>query len=223
VHPAGDRPPAASWLYDDLLAWISPGGLLLTAMMLRFPAGLQLLRAQAPELVLPTWLAGAYAIGLTLSPIGRLVYGAAQAYVWYRLRDAWTPAIAFLADRLHHTEGLDLPAASQMSASLFHDADRRLREYLEAVDPSARAVGHRMKILCNLACNAGAACLVFMAIDAAAGNAVTWTPPQISVGFLCTLLAFIAAAYRERRRQRTQLSLWRRTRVLGGVGDQVAR
>jgi hypothetical protein len=213
-----------SWLYDDLLAWISPGGLLLTTLVLRFPAGLQLLRAQAPELVLPTWLAGAYAIGLALSPIGRLVYGAAQAYVWRELRDAWAPAIAFLADRLHRSEGLDLPgldlpAANRMSASQFHDVDRRLREYLEAVDPSARAVGHRMKILCNLACNAGAACLVFIAIDAAAGHAVTWTLPQISVGFLCTLLAFIAAAYRERRRQRTQLSLWRRTRILGVLGD----
>jgi hypothetical protein len=29
------RPPASSWLYDDLLAWLSPGGLLLTALILQ--------------------------------------------------------------------------------------------------------------------------------------------------------------------------------------------
>jgi hypothetical protein len=219
MRPPNERPPATSWLYDDLLAWLSPGGLLLTALMLRFPAGLHLLRAQAPELVLPTWLAGAYAVGLALSPVGRLVYGSAQTVIWHQLRGAWSPAIAFLADRLQRTEGVTLPDASHMSASLFHDVDRRLREYLEAVDPSARAVLHRMKILCNLSCNAAAACVVFVAIDAAAGNAITWTLPQVLVSLSCTLLAFIAAAYRERRRQRTQLSLWRRSRVLGQQGD----
>src|SRR5215471_14159121 len=73
-----DARPALSWLYDDLLAWLSPGGLLLTALALRFPRGLHLLRAQAPELTLPTWFAGAYAIGLALSPLGRLVYDVAR-------------------------------------------------------------------------------------------------------------------------------------------------
>ena len=68
-----EQRPTASWLYDDLLAWLSPGGLLLTAVALRFPRGLQLLRTQAPELTLPAWFAGAYAIGLALSPLGGLV------------------------------------------------------------------------------------------------------------------------------------------------------
>ena len=39
-HPDAPRSPAVrrdSWLYDDLLVWLSPGGLLLTALMLRFP------------------------------------------------------------------------------------------------------------------------------------------------------------------------------------------
>src|SRR6188472_4561559 len=92
--------PAAAWLYDDLLAWLSPGGLLLTALIIRFPHGLQLLREQAPELTLPTWFAGAYAIGLALSPLGRVVYAAAQGIVWPHLRSAWTPAVAFLAGEL---------------------------------------------------------------------------------------------------------------------------
>lgn len=48
-----------SWLYDDLLVWLSPGGLLLTALMLRYPEGLRTLCALAPELTLPTWFAGA--------------------------------------------------------------------------------------------------------------------------------------------------------------------
>ena len=68
-----ERRPTAGWLYDDLLAWLSPGGLLLTALALRFPRGLQLLRAQAPELTLPTWLAGTYVVGLALSPLGRCI------------------------------------------------------------------------------------------------------------------------------------------------------
>ena len=71
-----DAPPrprsAAAWLYDDLLAWLCPGGLLLTALVLRHPGGLHALREQAPELVLPTWLAGAYVLGLALSPLGEL-------------------------------------------------------------------------------------------------------------------------------------------------------
>ena len=124
-----ERRPTAAWLYDDLLAWLSPGGLLLTALALRFPRGLQLLRAEAPELTLPTWLAGAYVVGLALSPLGRLVYGAAQGIVWPRLRASWTPAISFLADRLERSEGLSLPAAASMSTHVFHDVDRRMREY----------------------------------------------------------------------------------------------
>jgi hypothetical protein len=48
------------WLHDDLIAWLSPGSLLLTALMLRFPACLRALRAIAPDLTLPTWFAGAY-------------------------------------------------------------------------------------------------------------------------------------------------------------------
>jgi hypothetical protein len=86
-----------SWLYDDLLAWLCPGGLLLTALMLRFPQELNMLREQAPELTLPTWFAGAYVIGLALSPLGRVIYAAAQAIVWPHLRTAWAPAIEFLA------------------------------------------------------------------------------------------------------------------------------
>jgi hypothetical protein len=210
----GERPPAASWLYDDLLAWLSPAGLLLTALILRFPEGLRMLRAEAPELVFPTWLAGAYALGLALSPLGRLVYGAAQGIVWRHLREAWAPAIHFLADRLHRTEGLDLPDASHMSAALFHDVDRRIREYLEAVDPSSRPVLHRMKILCSLSCNTTAACVGFVAVDVISGHAAAWTLSQVSAGVLCTALALTTAIYRERRRQRTQLSIWRRLQVL---------
>jgi hypothetical protein len=204
---------SASWLYDDLLAWLSPGGLLLTALILRFPSGFQLLRAQAPELTLPTWFAGAYAIGLALSPLGRIVYAAAQAIVWPRLRTAWSPAIDFLAGRLLRSEGLAVPRAEEMSTSVFHDVDRRLREYLEAVDPSSRNSLNRMKVLCSLSCNTTAACIVFVAVDALAGNAPSWTARQVAVAILSTSLAFVAAVYRERRRQRTQLSTWRRTQV----------
>src|SRR5688572_7113964 len=198
----------ASWLYDDLLAWLSPGGLLLTALALRFPRGLHLLREQAPELTLPTWLAGAYALGLALSPLGRIVYG------------AWTPAIAFLGERLQRTEALVIPPAGSMSVHVFHDVDRRMREYLEAVDPSARDTLNRMKVLCSLSCNAAAACVVFIAIDALAGNAPTWTGSQVAAAFLFTALAFVAAVYRERRRQRTQLSVWRCSQV--GQGERTA-
>ena len=202
-----------SWLYDDLLAWLSPGGLLLTALALRFPSSLQALRAQAAELTLPTWFAGAYALGLALSPLGRIIYGCAQAIVWPRLRTSWAPAIAFLAERLERTEGLALPSAARMPTSVFHDVDRRLREYLEAVDPSSRSVMNRMKVLCSLSCNAAAGCVVFVGVDLVAGNAPTWTRAQAASGALCALLASVAAVYRERRRQRTQLSLWRRSQV----------
>jgi len=51
--PTSTKQRSASWLYDDRLAWLSPGGLLITAVALRFPEGLALLRAQAHELVLP--------------------------------------------------------------------------------------------------------------------------------------------------------------------------
>ena len=204
---------AASWLYDDLLAWLSPGGLLLTALALRYPFGLQMLRAQAPELILPTWLAGSYALGLALSPLGRVIYAMAQGIVWPRLRGSWAPAIAFLAERLARTEGLTLPDAANMSTHVFHDVDRRMRENLEAMDASSRNVLNRMKVLCSLACNAAAACLVFIAVDSLMGRYVTWTASQITVALLIVGVALLAAVYRERRRQRTQLSIWRRLQV----------
>jgi NADH:ubiquinone oxidoreductase subunit K len=202
-----------SWLYDDLLAWLCPGGLLLTALMLRFPHGLHLLREQAPELTLPTWFAGAYVIGLALSPLGRIVYAAAQAIVWPYLRSAWSPAVAFLAERLMRDEALTIPAAETMSVHVFHDVDRRMREYLEAVDPTSRSALNRMKVLCSLSCNSAAACVVFIMLDALAGNIPTWTISQIAAASLTTGLAFVAAVYRERRRQRTQLSVWRRCQI----------
>ena len=211
----GERPQsAASWLYDDLLAWLCPGGLLLTALVLRYPAGLHLLRAEAPELTLPTWFAGAYVLGLALSPLGRLIYAIAQAIVWPRLRQAWAPAIAFLGQRLARSEGLVLPDAAQMSTSVFHDADRRMREYLEAVEPSSRQSLNRMKVLCSLACNSAAACVVFVVVELLMGRAREWTPSQVGVGVVVIVLALVAAVYRERRRQRTQLSIWRRLQVL---------
>lgn len=217
TSPQGREPgprAAGAWLYDDLLAWLCPGGLLLTALALRYPDGLRLLRAQAPELTLPTWFAGAYVLGLALSPLGRLVYAFAQAIVWPRLRQAWTPAIAFLAQRLQRDEGLSLPDAAHMSTSVFHDVDRRMREYLEAVDPSSRQALNRMKVLCSLACNAAAAALVFVAIDAARGGYRYWSASQVGIGAFAIGLALVAAVYRERRRQRTQLSIWRRLQVV---------
>ena len=216
-----EQRPTASWLYDDLLAWLSPGGLLLTAVALRFPRGLQLLRTQAPELTLPTWFAGAYAIGLALSPLGRLVYAAAQGIVWPHLRSAWTPAVAFLAGELKRSEGLSLPDAQAMSTHVFHDVDRRMREYLEAVDPSSRPSLNRMKVLCSLSCNTAAACVVFIALDALAGNAATWTASQVAAGGVCTIITFVAAVYRERRRQRTQLSIWRRLQVASAARAEI--
>jgi len=215
---AEPRPRAAgAWLYDDLLAWLCPGGLLLTALALRHPAGLHLLREQAPELTLPTWFAGAYALGLALSPIGRLVYGVAQAIVWPHLRAAWTPAIAFLSQRLARSEGLVLPDAAHMSTSVFHDVDRRMREYLEAADPSSRNALNRMKVLCSLSCNAAAACLAFVAVEALTGGWRDWSAGQAAAAALAIALALVAAVYRERRRQRTQLSIWRRLQIENGA------
>lgn len=208
-----DRKPRESWLYDDLLAWLSPGGLLLTALALRFPSGLQALREQAPELTLPTWLAGAYALGVALSPLGRVVYAIAQAIVWPFLRSAWTPAIRFLADRLQHSEGLTVSDPARMGSGEFHDLDRRLREYIEAVDPSSRSVMNRMKVLCSLSCNTAAGTLVFLLVDALAGNAASWTGMQIALAAAVLCGSLIAAVYRERRRQRTQLSIWRRLQI----------
>ena len=205
-----ERRGSLAWLYDDLLAWLTPGGLLVTALALRFPRGLELLRERAPELTLPTWFAGAYALGLALSPLGRIVYAIAQAIVWPRLRNAWTPAIKFLSERLQHSEGSALPDPSTMSVHVFHDVDRRMREYLEAVDPSSRETLHRMKVLCSLSCNTTAACVIFIVVDALAGNAPTWTMAQAGVAALIMLLVLVTAVYRERRRQRTQLSVWRR-------------
>ena len=46
----------------------------------------------------------------------------------------------------------------------------RLREYIEALDPDARRTMHRLKVLCSLSCNALAASVVFIAIDALAGR-----------------------------------------------------
>ncbi len=211
-----DEQRGASWLYDDLLAWLSPGGLLITALALRFPDGLALLRTQAPELILPAWFAGAYAVGLALSPLGRLVYSFAQAIVWKTLRDAWAPVIGFLAKRLKQTEGMEVPDASTMSTAQFHDLDRRIREYLEAVDPSSRPVLNRMKVLCSLSCNTAAACVVFLVLDLIAGNFPRWTPAYFLAWLLSFAVAMVAAVYRERRRQRTQLSVWRRLQVLEG-------
>ena len=205
-----------SWLYDDLLAWLSPGGLLITAVALRFPDGLAFLRAHAPELVLPAWFAGAYAVGLALSPLGRLVYSFAQAVVWRSLRGAWTPVISFFSKRLKQTEGMDVPEASAMSGGEFHDLDRRVREYLEAIDPTSRPVLNRMKVLCSLACNTAAGCVVFLALDVIAGNLPRWTPSFVVAWLLCFVVAMVAAVYRERRRQRTQLSVWRRLQVAEG-------
>ena len=206
----------ASWLYDDLLAWLSPGGLLITAVALRFPDGLAFLRAHAPELVLPAWFAGAYAVGLALSPLGRLVYAFAQAVVWRTLRGAWAPVVGFFSNRLKQTEGINVPDSSAMSAGEFHDLDRRVREYLEAVDPTSRPVLNRMKVLCSLACNTAAACVVFLALDVIAGNLLRWTPSFMLAWVLCFVVAMVAAVYRERRRQRTQLSVWRRLQVAEG-------
>lgn len=205
-----------SWLYDDLLAWLSPGGSLLTALALRFPGGLSALRATAPELTLPTWFAGAYVLGLALSPIGRLAYSFAQFLVWPWLRSAWAPAIAFLGARLKQSEGHSVPDVSQMSAGEFHDLDRRMREYLEAADPSSRSVLNRMKVLCSLSCNTVAACVVFGLVDLAAGNRAQWTATQVVAWFLAFSMALVTAIYRERRRQRTQLSIWRRLQIPEG-------
>lgn len=211
---ADAKPRAAGgWLYDDLLAWLCPGGLLLTALALRYPAGLHLLREQAPELTLPTWFAGAYALGLALSPIGRLVYGVAQGIVWPRLRRAWTPAIEFLSARLERSEGLVLPDVRRMSTSVFHDVDRRMREYLEAADPSSRHTLNRMKVLCSLSCNAAAASVVFVTVELLTGRWSQWSGGEIAAAGLVIALALVAAVYRERRRQRTQLSIWRRLQI----------
>ncbi|QWP76119.1 hypothetical protein J5226_21400 [Lysobacter sp. K5869] len=215
--PSPPRPrSAAAWLYDDLLAWLCPGGLLLTALVLRHPGGLHALREQAPELVLPTWLAGAYVLGLALSPLGRLVYTFAQAVVWPRLRRAWTPALEFLSERLRRSEGLELPPPATMTSSQFHDADRRLREYLEAVAPESRATLDRMKVLCSLACNAAAGCFVFVLTDVASGGLADWSGGRVAIAAGAIALALTAAVYRERRRQRTQLSVWRRVRIERG-------
>lgn len=218
MSPHVSRPAREGWWHDDLLAWLCPGGLLLTALALRFPEPLRALRALAPELTLPTWFAGAYVLGLALSPLGRVAYGFAQAVVWPRLRAPWTPAIAFFAERLRAREGLRVSDAASMSVHEFHDLDRRMREYLEAVDPSARFALNRMKVLCSLSCNSVAACIVFVAVDAIAGRAPSWTGPQIAAGALTFAICAIGAVYRERRRQRTQLSIWRRSQVRAEAG-----
>jgi hypothetical protein len=211
--PMTRRPARDAWWYDDLLAWLCPGGLLLTALALRFPEPLRWLRALAPELTLPTWFVGAYVLGLALSPLGRIVYAFAQAIVWPRLRGPWTPAIDFLAARLQVSEGLRVSDPASMSVHEFHDLDRRMREYLEAVDPAARSTLNRMKVLCSLSCNSAAACVLFVLVDAIAGRVPTWTLGQVAIGALAFAICLIAAVYRERRRQRTQLSIWRRSQI----------
>ncbi|MGO4776154.1 hypothetical protein AB4084_11710, partial [Lysobacter sp. 2RAB21] len=143
----------------------------------------------------------------------RVVYGVAQGIVWPRLRGAWAPAIAFLSDRLQRSEGLILPSAAQMSTSVFHDVDRRMREYLEAADPSSRNTLNRMKVLCSLSCNAAAASLVFVTVEALTGRLAGWRGGEVAVAAFVIMLALIAAVYRERRRQRTQLSIWRRLQI----------
>jgi hypothetical protein len=204
---------AYGWWHDDLLAWLCPGGLLLTALMLRFPAGLQLLRERAPELTLPTWIAGAYVLGLALSPLGRIVYALAQAIVWPHMRQPSAVAVDFIVARMAREESIRLPPAATMSSSAFHEVDRRLREYLEAVEPDSRHALNRMKVLSSLSCNAAAACVAFIALEAVSGNAARWTPGQTGAGMLALLVALVAAVYRERRRQRMQLSLWRRLQI----------
>ena len=47
----------------------------------------------------------------------------------------------------------------------------------------------------------------------------TWTAPQIAMMAAILLLALVAAVYRERRRQRTRLPIWRRLRI-GVEGDR---
>ena len=103
-----------------------------------------------------------------------------------------------------------------MTTAQFHDLDRRIREYLEAMDPSARTILNRMKVLCSLSCNTAAACVVFLVLDLIAGNFPRWTPTYFLAWLLCFAVAMVAAVYRERRRQRTQLSVWRRLQVLEG-------
>jgi hypothetical protein len=207
------RRPRDAWWYDDLLAWLCPGGLLLTALALRFPEPLRWLRESAPELTLPTWFAGAYVLGLAVSPLGGVVYAFAQAIVWPWLRGPWTPASAFLAERLRVSEGLRVSDPATMAVHEFHDLDRCMREYPEAVDPAARSTLNRMKVLCSLSCNSAAACGLFVLVDVAAGRAPTWTTNQAAIVGLALTVCLIAAVYRERRRQRTQLSVWRRHQI----------
>ena len=42
---------------------------------------------------------------------------------------------------------------------------------------------------------------------------------SLGAGLLATLLALVAAVYRERRRQRSQLSIWRRLQVGGDTAQ----
>jgi len=152
-------------------------------------------------------------LGLALSPLGRIVYALAQAVVWRHLRVAWAPAVAFMAARLKRDEGIELPPAERMTVDVFHDLDRRMREYLEALDPAAASTLNRMKVLCSLACNTAAACAVFVGIAIVTGHASDWTALGLGIGLPLGALALLAAVYRERRRQRTELSLWRRLQV----------
>jgi hypothetical protein len=108
-----------------------------------------------------------------------------------------------------------------MGSGEFHDVDRHLREYIEALDPQARSVKHRLKVLCSLACNALAAVVVFVfvAVDILAGHAPDWRGSDIVLGACALAAGVAAAAHRERRRQRTELSLWRRLCIERGFYD----
>lgn len=158
--------------------------------------------------------------GVALSPVGRLAYGLSQAVVWPLLREARAPAIRFLAARPERSEGLALGDPARMASGEFHDVDRRLRECIEALDPQARSTMHRLKVLCSLVCNALAAVVVFIVIEVLAGHAPGWRASEVALG-ACALAAGVAAAYRARRRQRTQLSLWRRLCIERGLHDTV--
>jgi hypothetical protein len=57
---------------------------------------------------------------------------------------------------------------------------------------------------------------VFAVIDAVAHGVSSWGGSGLALGLLVTAGAFLSAVYRERRRQRTQLSIWRRLQIQPG-------
>ncbi len=72
------------------------------------------------------------------------------------------------------TPPADLVRRSLCARARAEPVARSHHQYIEAMDPDARAVMNRMKVLCRLACNSAAACLVFVAVDALAGR-----PPDL--------------------------------------------